>query len=109
LLNLSDLGNGAFGITTTTGSGLGNATYTQVTVTDVAATIIAANTARKSLLILNNSVVDEVYLNTATPAANAASLKLKPGASYSTSSTGNAFKAIAASGKSVSLTIEEIA
>lgn len=90
------------------GGGLGNATYVEKVVTDIASVVVAANPSRKSLLIVNNSAVDEVYLNTGTPVANGGSLKLKGGSQYSTDSTGNAFNAIAASGKTVSLTVEEI-
>jgi hypothetical protein len=93
------------------GTTLGTPHTTAVDVTDAAAIpVVAANNTRLSLLIINNSVTDAVYLRgdgDATP--DKFSIKVVAGGSFSTDKTGAAYTAITETGKTASLTVEEIA
>jgi hypothetical protein len=92
------------------GAALGTPRTSSHTVTATAAPLVAENLTRKSLLIINNSPTDAVYIRgdgTATP--DASSLKIAAGDNYSTDATGAAYSAVAAAGKTVSVTVEEIA
>jgi hypothetical protein len=85
---------------------LGTTTITGATVTTTSTQVIASNTGRKSLLIINNST-QAVYINAGTASAANTSIAVQPsGGTFSTETTSSAFQAIVASG-TASITVVE--
>jgi hypothetical protein len=77
---------------------------------DTPVTLVIENLTRKSLLLINNSDTDAVYIKAGGGVtADYHSIRIAAGKSYTTDSTGEAYEAVCATGLSVEVTIEEIA
>jgi hypothetical protein len=89
---------------------LGTPHTSAVTVTDTGILLVAENLTRKSLLIINNSDTDAVYIRgDGAASADAFSIRVGPRDRYSTDATGAAYSAVTETGITVSVTVEEIA
>lgn len=89
---------------------LGTAHTDGIQVTSTPTTLAEENLNRLSLLIINNSDTDTLYLKVGGGAtADYSSVAIKPGQNYSTSSTGEMVEGVAASGKTINVTVEETA
>lgn len=85
---------------------LGTTTVTGVTVGTGSASLVASNTSRKSLLVINNSN-QIVYISSGTAAATGGSIAIQPnGGTFNTETSSSAFNAMSVAG-SASVTVVE--
>lgn len=91
-------------------TGLGTAHTDGFQVTHTAQTIVDANLNRSSLLIVNNDDTNPIWIKAGGGVtADYFSMKVGPGKSYATDKTSDSYEAIAATGITVQVTVEEVA